>query len=346
MTTFQLCDFGEIWRVFKGLETGDYEEWHNRWWNMAEYVEGLAKSDEQKGHLVSARKHYIRAYTYYRMCSLWLKFGEAREAHVFDKGLECYSKWAALSDPPVERVEIPFEGYTMQAWYMPPKVKRAAKSPAFIYFGAEAAGGEIMIVTGPPEACERGIGALLVDGPGQGTTLRHKKVYGRPDVEKPVAAMLDYLEKRPDVDPNRLGVFGSDMGGYTSVRAAAFDKRIKACGNITACYDLWTDLYEYGKENHRAALEAFLGTHDPDEVRKRLSAFTLKGVAEKVTCPVFISHAEETSVYPVEPAFRVYREVKGPKTLHILNTGHTTMERRAESVYEAMDWIVDQLFSV
>ncbi len=36
------CDFGEVHQAVKGLKTGDYEGWHNRWVGMAEYVEGLA----------------------------------------------------------------------------------------------------------------------------------------------------------------------------------------------------------------------------------------------------------------------------------------------------------------
>ena len=341
---FGACDFGEVHRAVKGLKTGDYEDWHNRWRNIAEYVEGLAKSAEQDTHLVTARKAYLRAFSYYRMSQIWFKdIFEARALQMFDKMHECYAKWAALSLPRIERVEIPFEGITMPGWFLPPKTKVREKSPAFVYCGPEVSGCEGMIITGPLEAIERGIATLLVDAPGHGLTLRYKKILGRPDFEKPFGSMLDYLEKRPDVDGSRLGVFGSDMGGYFAIRAAAFDKRVIACGNISSCYDVYKDLYEYGKEGHRGGLEAYLGTHDPDEIRKKLSLYTLQGIAEKVTCPLFIMHAEETAVYPVEPAYRVFREAKGPKELHIMNAGHTIMERRMEAISQAMDWLADQL---
>lgn len=344
MTNFGGCDFGEVHRAVKGLKAGDYEGWHNRWRGMAEYVEAMARTAEQDGHQVTARKAYLRAYSYYRMSQLWFKdVHEARALQMFDKMQECYSKWAALSVPRVERIEVPFEGITMPGWLLPPKVKFSEKSPVFIYCGAEAMGCEGLIFTGPLEAIERGIATLLVDAPGHGLTLRYKRIFGRPDFEKPFGAMVDFLETRSDIDATKLGVFGSDMGGYSAIRAAALDKRVKACGNITACYDVYKDLYEYGKENHREALEAYLGTRDPEEVRKRLAAYTLKGIAEKLTCPLFIMHAEETVVYPVEPAYRVYREAKGPKELHIINAGHTVMDRRMEAISHAMDWLADQL---
>ena len=346
MTNFGGADFGEIHRAVKGLKTGDYEGWHNRWRNMAEYVEGLARDAETSNHTVTARKSYLRAYTYYRMAQLWSQDSmNSLTLQMFDKMQECYSKWASLSTPKVERVEIPFEGYTMLGWLLHPTSKKAEKSPVMIYAGPESMDCGVVTFTGPLEARERGLASLIVDGPGQGTTLRYKKVYGRPDYEKPFGAMVDYLEKRNDIDATRVGVFGSDMGGYCAVRAAAFDKRVKALGNITACYDVYKDLYLYEKENHKQALEAYLGTSDPDEVKTKLAEYNLSGIAEKVTCPLFMMHAEETAVYPVEPAYRVYREVKGQRELHIINAGHTIMDRRMEAISVAMDWIADRLFS-
>jgi dipeptidyl aminopeptidase/acylaminoacyl peptidase len=344
MTNFGGADFGEIHRAVKGLKTGDYEGWHNRWRGMAEYVEKLALESEKDNHLVTARKSYLRAYTYYRMAQLWQQDSlSSIPLQMFDKMIQCYSKWAELSVPKVERVEIPFEDIKMLGWFIPPKVK-ASKSPVMIYCGPESMDCGVLTFTGPTEAAERGIATLIVDGPGQGTTLRYKNVHGRPDFEKPFSAMVDYLATRQDTDVSRLGVFGSDMGGYCAVRAAVFEKRVKALGNITACYDVYKDLYLNSKENHKAALHAYLGTSNEEEVKRKLADYSLDGVAEKVTCPLFVMHAEETAVYPVEPAYRLYRAARGPKELHIVNSGHTVMDRRMESISQAMDWLSDQLF--
>ena len=344
MTNFGGGDFGEIHRAVKGLKSGDYESWHNRWRGMAEYVEGLARDAEKRDHKVTARKSYLRAYTYYRMAQLWQQDSmSAISLQMFDKMQGCYAKWAELSDPRVERVEIPFEGISMFGWYITPKARVASKNPVMIYLGPESMDCGVLTFTGPTEAAERGIATLIVDGPGQGTTLRYKKVCGRPDFEKPFEAMVDYLEKREDIDSSKLGVFGSDMGGYCAARAAAFDKRVRAVGNITACYDVYKDLYLNAKENHKAALHAYLGTLDPEEAQKKLSDYTLHGIAEKITCPLYVMHAEETAVYPVEPAYRLYREARGPKELHIVNAGHTIIDRRMESISRAMDWLSDQL---
>ena len=39
---------------------------------------------------------------------------------------------------------------------------------------------------------------------------------------------LTFLEKQPEVDPDRLGVYGLSMGGSLTVYVAGTDKRIKA----------------------------------------------------------------------------------------------------------------------
>src|SRR5579884_4141807 len=78
-----------------------------------------------------------------------------------------------------------------------------------------------------------------------------------------------------------------------------------------------------------------------------MSTLTSTSTAKKITGrglrPLFVMHAEETAVYPVEPAYRLYREARGPKEIHIVNAGHTIMDRRMEAISQAMDWVSDQL---
>lgn len=41
---------------------------------------------------------------------------------------------------------------------------------------------------------------------------------------------IDFLQSRPEVDPDRIGVVGLSQGGTTALFSAAFDKRIKVAG--------------------------------------------------------------------------------------------------------------------
>ena len=46
--------------------------------------------------------------------------------------------------------------------------------------------------------------------------------------DRDVAAALDYLQGRPDVDPGRVAIVGLSMGGEEAIGAAAHDARIRA----------------------------------------------------------------------------------------------------------------------
>ena len=337
-------DVGEVFRALNGLKSGDGEGWHNRFRNLGDAVRSQAEKAESENHLVTARKAYLRASTYYRISTRFIG-RDPRSRAMYDQQLECFSKFAALSDPPIERVQIPYDGITMAGWYMPPKKKTSPKNPAYIYTSGAGGGCEGVIQTSPTEGVERGLGVLVADGPGSGSTLMLHRRLGMLEYEKPFKALVDYLTSRPDVDPNRIAVAGSDFGAYNAVRAAVFDKRVKCCGLITACYDALADLYDYGQEQHRSALAGYLG-EDPnnvDAVREKLKAFTLKGVADKLTVPLLIIHGEETVNYPIEPAYRLYADAKGPKELRVVNSDHNTGARRMEVLCGLTDWIADQL---
>ncbi len=44
-----------------------------------------------------------------------------------------------------------------------------------------------------------------------------------------IRRVVDYLEKRPEVDGKRVGVYGISWGGRTAMNAAALDRRLAAC---------------------------------------------------------------------------------------------------------------------
>lgn len=59
---------------------------------------------------------------------------------------------------------------------------------------------------------------------------------------------LTFLEQQPEVDPQKLGVYGHSMGGKLTVMTAAADRRVKAaapsCGGVSDRYRFKGTLYE------------------------------------------------------------------------------------------------------
>ena len=98
-------------------------------------------------------------------------------------------------------------------------------------------------------ALQRGISVLMIDGPGQGGTLRRHGIPTRHDYEVPIGRCIDYLETRSDVDPRRIAVCGSSLGGYYAARAGCYEHRLAAAISHGAIWSIPDLLGERRRES-------------------------------------------------------------------------------------------------
>ncbi|NIM92337.1 MAG: alpha/beta fold hydrolase [Anaerolineales bacterium] len=75
-----------------------------------------------------------------------------------------------------------------------------------------------------------GYDVLMFEGPGQGAALRRRGLHMSHEWEKPVCALLDFL------DLSDITLIGISMGGFLAPRAAAFEGRISR----VIAYDVYT----------------------------------------------------------------------------------------------------------
>src|SRR5262249_3239479 len=87
----------------------------------------------------------------------------------------------------------------------------------------------------------RGMATLIVDGPGQGEAEYRFPIRG--DYEAAATAIIDWIETRGDLDGARIGMWGVSLGGYYGPRAAAYEKRIRACIGLAGPYD-WGAIFD------------------------------------------------------------------------------------------------------
>ena len=86
----------------------------------------------------------------------------------------------------------------------------------------------------------RGIAVLAIDGPGQGEAEYEIPICG--DYERAATAVVDWIEGRKDLNAQKIGIWGVSLGGYYAPRAAAYEKRIKACIALSGPVRLGRDL--------------------------------------------------------------------------------------------------------
>ena len=168
---------------------------------------------------------------------------------------------------------------------------------------------ELWFMTGHG-AVQRGIAALLVDGPGQGGALRRQKIVSRYDYEVPVGRCIDWLEKRSDVDASRIAVSGSSMGGYYSARAGSREHRLAACISHGAIWDIGKRWIERGDDHALAGhMKWVIGAKTMAEAAVLARNFKLEGVLDDMRCPYLVIHGGH-DVLGVEAVKTVYEYAK------------------------------------
>ncbi len=297
----------EVFLAGSRMKPGDADSWHEEWLRIAEHNDRRGDAEEKAGHIRTAMNCWLRAADYYRSAEFWLLPDDPRRIATFDKCERASRKW--LRHLPGEAVEVPYErGVSMPAYFIKPKGH--GRFPVLISFGGlDSFKDELWFMTGRG-AVQRGIAVLMVDGPGQGGTLRRHKIPTRFDYEVPVGRCIDFLLKRNDVDASRIAVSGSSMGGYYAARAASKEHRLAACISHGAIWDIEQRFRDRG-ENHALAnhMKWVFGASTMAEAIARAKPFKLEGVLEEMRCPYLVLHGGH-DVLGVENARTVYEYAK------------------------------------
>jgi len=314
---------GEVLSAVSHIKEGDFESWYAAFNTMADRVAIEGESQLARGHKVSARDSLLRA-SYYYFTSEFFLHGNPKDPRIqrsYGLCVKYYQRAAALFDTPILPVEIPYDGKTLPGYWHRPVGDGQPRPTLILHTGFDGSA-EGMHFGGARAAVERGYNALSFDGPGQYGPLHRDGLVFRPDWERVITPVVDYLSTRPDVDQNRIVYMGVSLGGVLAPRAAAFEHRIAAMVANDGMWDFGEVFLEAYPANRRAEiiekikapsapdldqqLDAVLhggssgrwvfqhgmwamgATSPRDFVRKALDFNVSNGVAEKIRCPTLV----------------------------------------------------------
>jgi len=332
----------DVLRVARRFRPYSLESWHAEWTAAAEKNEQLAAGFEREQRKVTAHEFYRRAAHFYRQAVVYLPDTDPRMLPTYNKLKEMFDKAWSLVPAPFERVQIPYEGHLLDGLFYPARAKPGTRLPVvYNYAGADGillrgdGGG------GAEQYVRRGMSFIDVDGPGHGGALREKKLYAPPDSERVAKAVIDYLVGRPDVDPNRIGIHGSSMGGYSGPRCATAEKRIKAVAVWSGAYNLVEDIFDnYPPIQDR--LRWLIGAKDMAEARKHIAEFTLEGRADRIECPLLVGYSHDDRVMDPRGALKLYEKAVNASQREMVDgVGHG--EKRFDRRTAIADWFMKQL---
>ena len=187
----------------------DYDSWHSAWL-------GLAKKAE-------AENRWLDAASYYHGAEFYLPAGDIRNGLYDD-----FARTWALGMKGIagyEHINIPYPGGDLPGFRLEAKGKERS---TFVFTGGYNSFVEEFYNFLLP-LTEIGITVIAFDGPGQGGALR-QGIYLDHAWEKPAKAALDYFKL------DAVDWLGASCGGYMSIRAAAFEPRIKHIISMPTSY--------------------------------------------------------------------------------------------------------------
>jgi 2,6-dihydroxypseudooxynicotine hydrolase len=186
----------------------------------------------------------------------------------------------------------------------------------------------------------RGMATFSLDGPGQGETARALHI--RPDFEAPVAAVLDVLCGRPDLDGTRVGMLGVSLGGYYAARAAAFEPRVRALVVSGGCYDFGALIR--GRPPHSLATFVYgCGAASSEEAYDFAGRMTLAGVLHRLSQPMIVVFGKRDGLVPWQQAVQVAREAPNAQLWMFDEGNHVCMNITYRWRPQAADWLAGQL---
>jgi dienelactone hydrolase len=322
-----ISELHKIGRLLAGKGAQDDEAWFDACLTVADEVRGHGDRFEQAGHPVSAAGFHLRACHYYQMGERFRTPKDQRALAAYRAGVDCFHRFVAHADVRIEVVEVPFEDASLPGYFVHARNATSARRPCVIFFDGLDVTKEIQYLAGVPDLIKRGISVLVMDGPGTGEAIRFRGLVLRHDYEKAGSACIDFLERRPDVDPGKIGIVAISLGGYYAPRCAAFDRRFAACIAWGAIWDYHAVWKRRIAAQFQASLSVpghhimwILGVDTLEQALQRLEPFKLDGVVQKMRCPFLVVHGADDEQIPLADAQALYEACGSKdKTLRVFS---------------------------
>jgi len=331
----QGVDYNDFVRTTSQIER--WEDWLDAWCATAEVHAGLARDAEVQGHALTAGEAWVRAALYYHFAKFVWMVDMAKYRAAADKAVSSlYTAYKHL-DRTAERLEIPLDGALMVGNLRRPA--NADRPPlVFLLPGLDSTKEEFFYWE--DVFLKRGLATLSLDGPGQGETGYSTAI--RSDYEVAVAAALDHLAARTDLDMTRVGAVGVSLGGYYAPRVAAFEPRIKAAVPIGGPYNFgecWDQLPSLTRET----FQHHSGAKDQAEARSNAFKLDLAPVLPRISQPMLVVFGKLDRLIPWQQAERVAAEAPNATLVMYEDGNHVCNNLPYKYRPLVADWMLETL---
>jgi len=318
-------------RVMNALKSLDKDLWAAEWSKIGlayeEKGDARAKSGASAAELAEL---YMQAFDACRV-GRYPTPNSPGKLEAYKHSLRMFRKAAKFFDPPLEIVELPFDGKKLIGYLQrPPGV---AKPPVVLHWGGVDGWKEDRLRVAK-SVMGRGLASLTIDMPGTG---ENPVLYSDSAAERTFFAWLDDLPQRAEIDGARVAVWGGSFGAYWAARLAfvAAD-RIKGAvfhgGSIhygfqkewlVPAFTTGGATYLFGAQSLLEARSRAMGTKTLEEFLEVAPGFSLKtmGLIDKPSAPILGVNGKLDDQAPVDDIY-LLMEHGNPKSARIYAQGH------------------------
>lgn len=321
------------------------EPWTAAWGALAERSAAKARAG---GSPVERRDAWMQAYRA-SFLGRYPTPNHPLKARQYDLAREYFVKATALDDPPLEVVELPFEGGPGEGdrvvfYAMRPRASLRPPPVVMCWAGIDTWKEEVYERLGTLLR-SRGFAVLLIDMPGIGQS----PVRAGPDGERQWTPIFEWIARQDDLDAGRCGAIGASFGGYWAMKLAHTHRQFLRCavnwgGGVHVTFSEEWQRRSRNASSYlmdlMAARARVFGGQTFEDYLSRCGELSLldQGVLEKPCAPLLLINGRDDAQNSIEDIY-LSLDHGDPKCARVLDGGH--MGEGAVPVI--LDWVAKQL---
>jgi acetyl esterase/lipase len=331
--------------AIEGLGGLDPESWAVAWGAVADRDAAAAEAATDR---TAEREAWLQAYHASFLGRYPVPNHPAKERQ-YERARAFFQRATALDEPPVEVVEVPFEGregegdrvrfYVMR----PPGVERP---PVVMTWAGIDTWKEEMHLRLGGFFRDRGAAALLVDMPGAGES----PVLASRDAERQWTPVFDWLAEQDDLDSDRIAAVGGSFGGYWAMKLAyTHRERLRCAVNWGGGVHItFTPEWQHKSRNASSYLMDLMAararifggeTFEDYVARCRELSLLDQGLLDQPSAPILLVNGRDDVQNSIDDIY-LSLDHGDPKAARVFDGGHMG---EGPAVPTIANWVFEQL---
>ena len=162
--------------------------------------------------------------------------------------------------------------------------------------------------------------------------------FKREDSVRDIGALLEWIERHPDLDESRVAVYGGSYGGYMVLASAVhYSDKLKAAVDVVGISNFVTFL-ENTQDYRRDLRRQEYGDERDPKMRKHLEKISPVNSVNKIDIPMFIVQGQNDPRVPVTESEQMVEALRKQGLpvwyMNAMNEGHGYRKKENRDIYQ------------